>query len=186
MNVFKIFFNAIKSIFLALWAVLCSFGVDTWLFGEKPNAGWVEKAYHLQLDGATVDEAWDTHGGFHGDGNTYIVLSLSESIEDQITAQNNEYISETKTGGPWYRINEYPVAYASMAQEVKDYRNSEGGYPQILPEITNGYFCVINSFDNKNEYVFLTEDASLGSFWNWELAVYDIDQMKLYYYESDM
>jgi hypothetical protein len=182
MSIFQMFFNGI---FIALWAVLCSFGVDTWLFGEKPNATWVEKAYHLQLDGATVDEAWDTHGGFLGDGTTYIVLSLSESIEDQITAQNNEYVGETKTGGPWYSISEYALAYTSLAEEVKDYRVSTVDYPQLLPTIENGYFCLINDFQSKNDYVFFTEDTAQGLYMNWRLAVYDSDTLKLYYYEYD-
>ena len=151
-----------------------------------PKASWVESAFHLQLDGAIVEEAWDTHGGFHNDGNTYIVLTLSTSIEAQITAINEEYAGETKNDGPWYLISEYPLAYASMMEEVKDYRGDTVDYPKLLPEITSGYFCIINNFNNKDEYVFISEDANLGSFWNWELAVYDIDTMKLYYYESDM
>ncbi len=151
-----------------------------------PTAKWVEDSFSLQLDGAILEEAWDNHGGFHGDGNTYIVLTLPTSIEEQITAINEEYIDETKAGGPWYSISEYSLAYASMAEEVKDYRGDTVEYPKLLPEITNGYFCVIDNFDNKDEYVFISEDANLGSFWNWEMAIYDMDTMKLYYYESDM
>ena len=175
-------------ILLLFWGALYIGGllVDDCTGEPKPKVSWVEKAFHLQLDGAIMEEAWDTHGGFHYDGNTYIVLTLQTSIEEQITAINEEYISETKSGGPWYSIAEYPLAYASMTEEVKDYRGDTVDYPKLLPEITNGYFCVIQDVDNKSEYVFLSEDASLGSFWNWDFAVYDIDTMKLYYYESDM
>ena len=182
MKIFSGFFKFLKSIVLSIWAVLCSFGVDTWLFGEKPNVSWVEKAFHLQLDGATVNEAWDTHGGFLGDGTTYINLSLSNSIEDQIISINAEYAGETK-GGPWYDITAYPLAYASMKEQVIDYR---GDLNELIDMgVENGYFCLINNFDNKDEYVFITEDKAFGWFYNWELAVYDMDDMKLHYYESD-
>ena len=174
-------------ILLLLWGALYIGGllVDDCTGEPKPKVSWVEKAFHLQLDGAIMEEAWDTHGGFHYDGNTYIVLTLQTSIEEQITAINEEYAGETKSGGPWYSIGEYPLAYAGLLEEIKDFRGGGTG-TQIPIEVENGYFCLINNFNNKDEYVFLSEDASLGSFWNWDFAVYDIDTMKLYYYESDM
>ena len=152
---------------------------------EPPNEEWVELNFDLQLDGATVEEAWDTHGGFHGDGNTYIELSLAESIEDQILAINTEYVGKTK-GGPWYVVGEFPQSYAGLLDDVRDHRDGGGTGEPIPIEVTNGYFCVINRFDGKEEYVWIEEDNFFGSFWNYTFAIYDADALKLYYYESDM
>ena len=164
---------------------LSALGLDS-CGAESPNAKWVENAFGLDLDGAIVDEAWDNHGGFLGDGNTYIALTLQESLEEQIKAINEEYIGETKCGGPWYSISEYPLAYAGLLNEIREYPEGGGTGTPIPIEVGNGYFAVINNFDNKNEYVFIAEDKSLGSFWNCEIAIYGMDEMELYYYEIDM
>ena len=39
----------------------------------------VEKALELNLDGAQVLLAEDTHSGFHGDGETRIILTLDDA-----------------------------------------------------------------------------------------------------------
>ena len=180
----KIFYGIISVPLIIVVGLISFLGLDS-CGAEPPNAKWVESAFDLNLDGATVDEAWDNHGGFVGDGETYIALTFQESLEEQITAINEEYIGETKCGGPWYSIGEYPLAYAGLLEEIKDFRGGGTGTP-ISIEVGNGYFAVINNFDNKDEYVFLSEDKNLGGFWNWEIAIYDIDEMKLYYYEMDM
>ncbi len=178
----KGFFDLIKTPFVFLWMTL-AFLFSGSCFAKPPSQAWLDN-FHLQLDGATVEEAWDNHGGFHGDGERYMVLSLTDSIEEQLTAKNNEYIGEGK-GGPWYAINEYPTAYASLLENMKDFREGGSGM-QISIEIENGYFAVMNNFDGKDEFVFLSEDEPLGSFWNCEFVLYDADEMKLYYYEIDI
>ena len=180
---YKIFLAIISPLWIAGMGLVSCFGLDS-CGAEPPNAEWVEKAFHLQLDGATVDSSWDTHGGFHGDGNTYIALSLVEGIEEQISSKNAEYQDKEKDG-PWYSINEYPTVYTSLLESVRDFREGGVGTP-ISIEIENGYFAAINNFDGKDEFIFLSEDTPLGGFWNWEFVLYDADALKLYYYESDM
>ena len=168
---------------IALMGLMSYLGLDS-CGATGPSEKWVESTFSLQLDGATVEEAWDTHGGFHGDGNTYIQLSLTAGLEEQITAVNAEYAGEKK-GGPWYAISEYSHSYASLQENVIDYRG-EGEDRAVLPEITNGYFCLIDDFGTKDEYVWIDTDWRMGAYWNWKVAIYDADTLKLYYYESDM
>jgi hypothetical protein len=186
-QLFRVLYSLILVIISPFWiaamGLMGFLGLDS-CGAQPPNEEWIERAFDLRLDGATVDEAWDTHGGFHGDGDTYIALSLTLRLEFQISEINAEYAEEIK-GGPWYSISEYPEAYSSLAAEVVDYREESSG-AMLLPEITNGYFCIIDNFDGKDEYMWIDADWRMGSYWNWTAAFYDADALKLYYYESDM
>ena len=38
----------------------------------------------LSLENTTVLEEWDTHGGFHGDGETFVKLSCADGFEENL------------------------------------------------------------------------------------------------------
>jgi len=123
-------------------------------------------------DFIVVDEA-DTHGGFHGDGEYYLILDCSE---------NREKAVENIKG--WKKL---PL---SSNLQLMMYGDESGAYGYNLaevakiPEVTNGYyyFC-----DRHAESTDSSDDTNLfarASF-NFTLAIYDSDTDRMYYLEFD-
>lgn len=92
-----------------------------------------DAARHLQLnlDNATVLEEWDTHGGFHGDGETFVKLSCPDGFEQSF-------------GSEWKPL--------PLEGEAYPYFYEWGGvfeYPETdkrcIPEVKNGYWYFKNT-----------------------------------------
>lgn len=123
----------------------------------------------------TVVEEEDTHSGFHGDGDYYLILDCS----------NNEETALEIVDG-WKRLplseNLELIMYGGEKDGViYEYNLCEKAH---LPLIKNGYYW----FNDRNsEGKDLTDDSELfsrGSF-NFSLALYDCDTSTFYYFEFD-
>lgn len=129
-------------------------------------------ARSLNIDTSDAKELFytDSHGGFHGDGTTCIVLKfdedgLTEQLEDN-ECWNSFPLDETTTA----LVYGVTVGTAHIGPYLNDIE---------LPEITDGYFCLIDRQDAED-----TDLLKRASF-NFTLGIYDMDTDILYYFEMD-
>jgi hypothetical protein len=126
----------------------------------------------------TVVDEKDTHGGFHGDGDYYLILDCSEKAE-----QAKELIDGWK-----------PLPLTENLQRIMNMTCSgeEDGvyYSKTLTEIAhwpiieNGVYKFI---DRHTDAIDETDDTDLFNrySYNFSIAVYDLDANMLYYFECD-
>ena len=123
---------------------------------------------HTGVDtaGAGVGKAIDTHGGFHGDGETVIGLALKEGAETSV-AENE-------------RFRPLPLNAAEL--ETVMYGGKGYGYKLAekhgIPLPENGYYYFKNRQDGG-------ESLLTAYSFNFTYAVFDSDSNTLWYYEID-
>ena len=85
-------------------------------------------AEHLQLDlnNTTVLEEWDTHGGFHGDGEAFIKLSCPDGFEESL-------------GSEWKPLPLEGEAYQYFYEWGGVFEHP-GTNERCIPEVKNGYW----------------------------------------------
>ena len=81
---------------------------------------------NLTLDNATVLEEWDTHGGFHGDGETFVKLSCPDGFEETF-------------GSEWKALPLEGEAYQYFYEWGGVFEHPETG-KKVIPEFKNGYW----------------------------------------------
>ena len=109
----------------------------------------------------------DTHGGFHGDGESYVKVYFSDN-------QAEKFISKIKTNIHWQELPmpEILQKHNTINEEIK------------IPEIEKGYWFFIdrhNKTINKYDYSGIFDRAS----YNYSIAVFDTFSNILYYYALD-
>ncbi len=149
-----------------------------------PAEASLGKALGLDLAGCTVCMDSDTHGGFHGDGETAATLTWadSSSVEAQI-AQSSAWqplpLPEELTAvfyGYTYEEDGWSYGWGPLAVD-------EDGAP-LFPAVENGYYFFL---DRHSESAAPESPADLwdrASF-NFTAALYDADRGALYYYALD-
>ncbi len=133
-------------------------------------------ANELGIDVSSGSEAsnLDSHGGFHGDGTTYIVLNFPD----------NKILEQIKESTQWksFPLDETARAlvYGISDEEssVGPFLSDESGNP-LVPEIQNGYYLLIDRHSDKE-----TDILKRASF-NFTLGLYDTDTDTLYYCKLD-
>lgn len=153
-TIYKIMAAAILMI-----AVIC-FG---WRIAKQTQTE-ISKDTGIRLYQAAIVSKDDTHGGFHGDGTTFIVVDCSKI----------DVIKEMQNAAGW---KELPLSDSS--------RNLIYTFCDLpFPEITNGYyyFC-----DRHREAAGIYDDTKVTerSSLNFTIAVYDSDTGMLYYSRVD-
>ena len=131
--------------------------------------------FDFNIEVFTVVEEKDTHDGFLGDGEYYLILDCSEKVE-----QAKEIIEDWK-----------PLPFTENLQLVMYGGEKNGkyyGYELVeyanWPVINNGVYKFL---DRHSETVDPSDDTDLidrASF-NFSVAVYDLDTNTLYYFEYD-
>ena len=144
----------------------------------------VSQALELDVSGGRVVSASDDHGGFHGDGTTFVALQFSD---DEVLAQLEE-------SGSWEafpldrtaRALVYGVTEETGTEETGitrfqtgPYLEDSGGNP-LVPEIREGYYRLIDRHAEAGE----TDILDRSSF-NFTLALYDTGTDTLYFFELD-
>ena len=113
----------------------------------------------------------DTHGGFHGDGETFAKVYLTEKQSEKVkkNIENNEN---------WKRL---PMS-ENLQNDVGQYLTAK----MNMPSIENGYWFFLdrnseayNKYDENEMY----KEKRYSS--NFSVAVFDIDTNILYYHETD-
>lgn len=127
-------------------------------------------AYNLKLNVSSgeVSESFDTHGGFSGDGITFVKIKFSD--DSALTQIENNNI--------WKSLPSDKTVNDLLYGNYSDFVCDEDGN-SLIPEIKNGYSLLI---DKQNET--LTNMLERASF-NFILGIYDADTDILYFYELD-
>ena len=134
----------------------------------------------LDLSRATLVEYQDSHGGFHGDGETVAIITLPEEMV-------SEAESRMLHGTPWWqplplREDAALALYGGMDGDVQRmplFADANGD--PIAPEVTKGWYYL---YDAQGEPYIETSLFSRASF-NFCLALYDAERRTLYYFELD-
>ena len=136
---------------------------------RKTNIG---KTIELDLNGCVIDKEIDTHEGFFNEGDYFVKIDCSNS--------NLESLSDN-----WEELplsNELQTIIDTLQCDENICLNVYQKYN--IPEIKDGYYY----FLGKNSKFFDKYDDSILSdsyFYNFILAIYDIDNKIIYYYELD-
>ena len=125
----------------------------------------------LDLSAGTVVREEDTHGGFHGDGRAFAVVTFD--------AEDREALEADMNGDGWHPL---PMT-ENAARAVRELAAGEDG-KRLFPKITQGcyYFRDRHSQSTDPE-----DDSGLfsRSSLNFTMAVYDSETGTLYYFELD-
>ena len=93
---------------------------------EKSLKDTAAEHLNLALDNATVLEEWDNHGGFHGDGETFVKLSCADGFEETL-------------GSDWKSLPLEGDAYRYFYEWGGVFEHPETG-EKVIPEVENGYW----------------------------------------------
>lgn len=139
----------------------------------------IAKVLKVPADKGTIVNSLDTHGGFHGDGDTFLEIHFSDG-----------HCLEAITESPAW--NPLPLTDNLMAL-VYGLQTEDGSIGPILadeqlnpriPEFQNGYYCFIDrhseSTDKKDDSAVLERTS-----YNFTIALYDVTTDTLYYMEMD-
>ena len=157
----------------------------TLFLGSCARAGDMdEKAKPLGIDisSAEIISEEDDHGGFHGDGTTFIRLDCSGTdIYDQIRNGENwtPFPIDDTVKALVYGIE---IREGDSLIGIGPYLSDEDNKP-LIPEIKNGYYLLIDrqAEEDKASGADILHRASL----NFTLGIYDSDTDMLYYFERD-
>ena len=142
--------------------------------GAKSGEATVAKALSLSVTGAALVSAYDSHGGFLGDGAGCIALSFPDGrLEEQLAADpawHSLPADETVRALVWGTQDEG----ASIGPCLTD---SDGA--PLVPAVESGYYRLIDRHSEQE-----TPLLERGSF-NFTVGVYDADARILYYCELD-
>lgn len=134
----------------------------------------------------TVTTYYDTHGGFHGDGETVIIINLTEEQAQRLDKDTqNHFCRYDLPFSDAVSIALYGglITRGGVVWNHSALFTTESG-SHIVPEITNGFYLF---YDRHGESSDPSNDSDLhtrGS-WNFDLAVYDADTNILYYLVLD-
>ena len=151
---------------LSVMLLLLMKPIDNYTDITTPYFGFTKKDFF-------VIEELDTHGGFQGEGSHYLILDCSgnkqkalEIVKDWNKLPLSKNLNHILYGGEDinYEIN--------LAEEAH------------IPKIVNGYYIFEDSQredkDNRDD----SELFNRSSF-NFEIAIYDCDTDRMYYFEFD-
>lgn len=142
----------------------------------------ISKTLGIDLSGGTILSSEDTHGGFHGDGDTYLEISFDDDAGTALadTIANN---SDWRTFPLSNNLQAVVYGRADGDAQYGPYITDDEG-ASIISQIEHGYYYFYDRHSESNNPKDDTELLSRGSL-NFTIALYDIDNNKLYYYELD-
>lgn len=121
----------------------------------------------------------DSHGGFHGDGMTFVSISFSDNAILSQILENNEWKPMPLTQ------NLSILAYGITTDDsrIGPYLTGENR-EAVMPEIENGYYYFIDRHSQSTNSHDDSEVLNRYSL-NFTIAIYDVDTNILYYAKLD-
>lgn len=161
-------FLPIISGMLAVMLLLLMKPIDNYADITTPYFGFTKKDF-------SVVEEFEEYGGFPADGSHYLILDCADNKEKalEIVRDWKKLPLSTNLNHIMYGGEKDGVAYGyELAKEAH------------MPKVENGYYIFednqLEGTDSRNDSELLNR-ASL----NFEIAVYDCDTDKMYYFEFD-
>lgn len=170
----------LKKIFCVIYAILLIGCLAACSSGNETTD--ISKTLGIDLSGGTIVSSEDTHGGFHGDGNTCEKISFDDD--------SGAALADAMSNNSDWRAfplsdNLQAVVYGRVDGDVQygSYITDDEGV-SIIPQIEHGYYYFYDRHSESNNPKDDTELLSRG-FLNFTITLYDTDNNKLYYYELD-
>lgn len=130
----------------------------------------------LDLSRALLEEYRDTHGGFHGDGDTFAKITFP--ADAAMEAEDH-----LKYGTPWWSalpLTEELTRVLYGGGENRPLFTDESG-KVLLPEVEKGYYF----FYDAQAHAYSGQSLFSRASYNITVAVYDADSDTLYYFDLD-
>jgi len=139
----------------------------------------VSAALGLELSEAEEVNFDDSHGGFHGDGTTFIALHITDPA----------FYQRLDSNPSWHGLPlDEPLTVLLYGVTDGDSRYgpyiTDGGGNSLFPQVEKGYYFIIDRHPTASVSSSTWEMLSRGSF-NLTAAVYDSDTQMLYFCEFD-
>lgn len=169
-----------KKFIFAIIVMMCILGVAA--CGPQKSQTIVSKELGIDASDGTEISCSDSHGGFLGDGMTFITLSFPDEKTAEKIKNNPEWrpfpLDET------VKTLVYGISTTDNGENISigPYLSDDGENAPV-PEIQNGYYILI---DRQEESDKAKEPNMLqrGSF-NFTLGIYDTATNMLYYFRLD-
>lgn len=140
----------------------------------------ISETVGIDLSSAAYATRIDTHGGFHGDGNTIVTMSVS----------SDSALAQIQGNSAWQSLplteNLTAIVYGITEgnSSVGPYITVDDSSTPAVPEITNGYYFLLDRHSQSTDPHDDTNVLTRTSF-NLTIAIYDCDTEILYYLELD-
>lgn len=148
----------------------------------QPHAG------RIKVDGLTIPHngfmyEYESHGGCHGDGNTYQALIIPKDKRADVEAALANHAD-------WHKGTVTPEEYATMHTRIF-YE-----LPELLPDATFDWWCYVDGYarrypdqepdkDVHPYFPAVMQEAGAVFSLNWHIALYDADTGLFIYYRYD-
>ena len=144
----------------------------------------ISGALGIDVSNCDLVSASDDHGGFHGDGITFVELSCADSgVLDQIREDNNWKVFplDRAVQALVYGVTERIGTEESgiMISQTGPYLTDDDNNP-LVPEIQEGYYRLIDRHTEAGESDILSRHS-----FNFTLALYDTENDTLYFCKMD-
>ena len=151
---------------LVILGLLCTLTLSACAGDPQGTLGELSTTLGIDLAQGTVQEAWDDHGGFHGDGLLHMELTFSQG--DALA------VEEAVSSAGW--------SLFPMEPELEERLYPDGAGASDWPDWpvpARGWWYLEDRQENE------TEDMWQRYSYNYTFAVYDPDTGILYYQELD-
>jgi len=148
---------------------------------EKTNnvLSEISKTIGVDVSAGEVISESDTHGGFHGDGDTVVVIQFADtSFSDQIK-DNEEWNAMPLTENLITLVYGIHTETSSIGPMIHS-----GDNVPVVPEIENGYYYFRDRHSQSTDPKDDTNVLNRASY-NFTIAIFDVDANILYYLELD-
>jgi len=148
---------------------------------EKTNnvLSEISKTIGVDVSAGEVMSESDTHGGFHGDGDTVVVIQFADtSFSDQIK-DNEEWNAMPLTENLITLVYGIHTETSSIGPMIHS-----GDNVPVVPEIENGYYYFRDRHSQSTDPKDDTNVLNRASY-NFTIAIFDVDANILYYLELD-
>ena len=129
-----------------------------------------------EIKNGSILKQFDNHGGFHGDGEKFIELTVEDKEK---TLDEIEKLNVFKRLPLTKNLNIF--IYGGENKERVPLKDEEGNL--LIPEIKNGYYYF---WDRHSKSKDPQDDSDLfRTSYNFTIVFYDEDNGKIYYFELD-
>lgn len=142
----------------------------------------ISKMLGIDCSDGTISQSTDSHGGFHGDGSTYIEIKFDDT-SGKTVAQEIENLTAWNELPLTDNLNTVVYGKESPSASIGPYVVTSDGEP-LFSTVTNGYYFFHDRHSESKDAKDDTDLFSRSSF-NFTIALYDADTQTLYYFELD-
>ena len=134
----------------------------------------------INTSGGVVVECYDDHGGFHGDGETYIEIHFSDQAFEEKLAEHNKWQSFPLSPDVEKFVYHFGGTYWADGWDLEEHQP----IPGKIPVIEHGYYALVDRQSEEEKADRVYEDEELGIFnrysFNLTVGLYDSDRDILY------